>query len=90
MKVTSTQVLVWGIVAIATCDLGIFGIIFGNIGKKRARVYVAENELVPTKVKVGAILSKVGFIIGIVTTVVYAVLIPAITIIAIVASIAGS
>ncbi len=85
MNVTPTQVLIWGIVAVATCESGILGIIFGIIGKNKAKAYVAANGQTTGQVKTGSILSTVGLVIGIIMTVVWV-----ITIIAIIAGAALS
>ena len=81
-----TPVLVMGIIAIATCAYGILGIIFGAIGKKKAKAYLAETGSLTGAAKVGSILAKVGLIVGIVMTVVWLIYI----IIAVAAGAAGA
>lgn len=72
MNITPSQVLTWGIVAAATCSTGILGIIFGIIGRNKAKEYVAAYGQTTGQVKTGSILSNVGFIAGIVMTVFWA------------------
>ncbi len=73
MNVTPSQVLTWGIVAAATCWTGILGIVFGCIGRNKAQAYVAAYGMTTGQVKTGSILSKVGLIVGIVMTVIWAI-----------------
>lgn len=51
----------------------ILGIIFGAIGVKKGKEYVAQGGVLTGASKVGYILSRVGLILGIVTTVVVAI-----------------
>lgn len=78
--------MILGIVAAATCALGIPGIILGVMGKKKVKeaedvfkanpeAYAHYNE---NFIKAGRITSKVGFIVGIVFTVIWAIYIIAI------------
>ena len=71
-EIKPTTVLVWGIVALA-CSLTFYfsflGIIFGAIGKKKAKAYVDAYGPISGQVKTGGILAKIGFIAGIVMTV---------------------
>ncbi len=63
--------LTMGILSLA---LGaIFGIIFGAIGKNKAAEYGRLAGEVTGKAKVGAILSKIGFILGLVSTIILAI-----------------
>ena len=64
-RVSSTPVLVLGIVAAAVAELGIPGIILGAIGKRKAAEYQAAGGPLTGKARVGSILSKVGFGVGI-------------------------
>ena len=70
--------LVFGILSLA---LGpILAIIFGAIGKKKAKEFVAQGGELVGASKVGFILSKIGFILGIIGTiflVIYIILIAA-------------
>lgn len=68
-KDNSTSILVLGILALAFSELGIPGIILGAIAKKKAGLFMAENGILYGKAKVGRILGKIGFIVGIVMTV---------------------
>ena len=72
-SVTPTSVLVWGIAAIAcacTFYFAFLGIIFGAIARGRSNNYLAAYGPISTKAKVGRILGTVGFILGIVFTVI--------------------
>lgn len=60
------SILPWGILSVAFAELGILGIIFGAIGRSKAKNYPGT---LTGAAKVGAILSKVGLILGIVMTV---------------------
>ncbi|MBR4168834.1 MAG: hypothetical protein IKR47_03795 [Lachnospiraceae bacterium] len=69
MNIKPSEVLTMGILACALCGTGIMGIIFGTIGKKKVRQYLAENNgMTCGQVTAGSITSKVGFILGIVMT----------------------
>ena len=58
--------MIKGILAIALCELGIPGIIFGSIAKKLAAQFMAANNgQLFGKAKVGSILGKIGFGFGI-------------------------
>ena len=65
----STSVLVMGILAVALCEFGILGIIFGAIGLGKAKAFLLSHGILFGKAKVGRILSKVGLIVGIIMTV---------------------
>lgn len=80
MDISPSSVLTWGIVAAATCGFGITGIIFGKIGKNRARAYVDAHGMTTGQVKAGSIMSNIGFIAGIVMTVFWAIYITVIVI----------
>ncbi len=71
MNVQPSQVLTMGILSLVFCGSGILGIIFGALGKKKAKAYVAENGGTVGQVKAGSIMSNIGFIIGIVMTVIW-------------------
>ncbi len=63
----STQSLVFGILSIVATSTGLLGIIFGAIGKSKAKAFAAANGGVITgKAKVGKILSTLGFVFGII------------------------
>ena len=68
MDIRPSEVLTWGIVAAATAQFGITGIIFGAIGRTKAREYVAAHGTTTGQVKAGSITSNVGFIAGIIMT----------------------
>ena len=66
----STQSLVFGIISLVLAEGGILGIIFGAIGKAKAKAFVEQNGGVVTgKAKVGKILSTLGLVFGIIMTV---------------------
>ena len=72
MEDNSTKTMVFGIIAIALCETGIGGIIFGAIALSEAKKYAAAHDgVVSGKAKVGKILGTVGLIVGIVMTVVW-------------------
>lgn len=65
-KVDSGSLMIKGILAIALCELGIPGIIFGSMAKKLAAQFMAENGgQIFGKAKVGSILGRLGFGFGI-------------------------
>ncbi|MBR0351633.1 MAG: hypothetical protein IJH53_00305 [Oscillospiraceae bacterium] len=78
MDVKPSTVLTMGILAVVTCGWGILGIIFGAIGKNKARAYVDAYGQTTGQVKAGSIMSKIGFIVGIVMTVIWVIYIIAI------------
>ena len=59
--------LVFGILGLILGS--IFGIIFGAIGKKKANEFIAQGGTLAGASKVGFILSKVGVILGIISTI---------------------
>ncbi len=61
------NILVFGILSLV---LGpILSIIFGAIGRKKGKAYIAQGGTLTGAAKVGFILSKVGLILGIISTV---------------------
>lgn len=63
----ATQSLVFGILSLVLTECGILGIIFGAIGKAKAKAFAAQNDGVVTgKAKVGKILSTLGLVFGII------------------------
>jgi hypothetical protein len=61
------NILVFGILSLV---LGpILAIIFGSIGRKKGKAFVAEGGTLVGPSKVGFILSKVGLILGIIGTI---------------------
>ncbi len=70
----STQSMIFGIISLVLSSGGILGIIFGAIGKAKAKAFAAQNEgIVTGKAKVGKILSTLGLVFGIVMTVLWVV-----------------
>lgn len=69
----STQILIFGILALVLAEFGIPGLIFGIITKKKVAEYLASGHELTGKAKVGSILGKVGLILGIVLTVFWAI-----------------
>lgn len=67
----STQILIFGILALALAEFGLPGLILGIIAKKKVAAYLASGHELTGKAKVGSILGKVGLILGIVMTVVW-------------------
>ena len=68
-NVDAGSLLIKGILAIAHCEFGSPGIIFGSIAKKLAAQFMAENGgQIFGKAKVGSILGRVGFGVGIAFT----------------------
>lgn len=70
-SVTSTNVLVWGILGLAfSCSfyLSLLGLIFSIVAKGKVTAYTTGGGQLTGKAKVGAILAKVGLILGIVFT----------------------
>lgn len=68
----ATRTLVFGIIALALSECGIFGIIFGAIALSQAKKYAAANDgVLDGKAKVGRILGLIGLIVGIVMTVIW-------------------
>ena len=71
MDVKPSNVLTMGILSLAFCCTFYFaflGIIFGAIGKNKAKAYVDYYGDTTGQVKAGSIMSKIGFIVGIVMT----------------------
>ncbi len=67
--------LVFGILSLALCELfGIFGIIFGAIGRSKGNRYVRQGGTLTGASKVGYILSLLGLIFGIITLVCFVIL----------------
>lgn len=68
---SSTPVLVWGIIGLAfSCSFyfSFLGIIFSAIGLSKAKAFFAANGQLFGKAKVGKILATVGLIVSIVMT----------------------
>ncbi len=66
----SKQSLIFGIISLVLAEGGILGIIFGAIGKAKAKAFAAQNEgIVTGKAKVGKILSTLGLVFGIIMTI---------------------
>lgn len=65
--------MILGIIAAALSELGIPGIILGAIGLKKAKAFIAEFGSTWGMSKAGRILSKVGLILGIIMTIVWAI-----------------
>ena len=63
--------LTFGILSLVFC--GILGIIFGAIGRKKGKEFIAQGGELAGAAKVGFILSKVGVILGIIATIVIAI-----------------
>ncbi len=71
MDIKPSNVLTMGILALAFMGTGILGIIFGAIGKNKAKAYVDYYGETTGQVKAGSIMSKIGFIVGIIMTVIW-------------------
>ena len=68
---TPGSILTMGILAVDFCCSFYFsflGIVFGAIGKSKAKSYLAYYGEPSGQVKAGSIMSKIGFIVGIVMT----------------------
>ncbi len=65
----SMKTMIFGILGLVFSELGILGLIFSILGKKEAKKFEAAFGQLTGKAKVGAILSKIGFILSIVMTV---------------------
>ena len=64
--------------SLALCSaFGIFAVIFGAIGKSKAKKFIAEGGQLAGASKVGYILSKIAFVLGIISLVCYAIIITA-------------
>lgn len=63
--------LTFGILSLVFC--GILSIIFGAIGRKKGKEFIAQGGELAGSSKVGFILSKVGLILGIIATIVIAI-----------------
>lgn len=68
--VSPTQVLVFGIISIATSG-AIIGLIFGILAASKAKAYYAAGGEACGKVKAGKILGIVGLVCAIVALVIY-------------------
>lgn len=72
-NVDAGTLLIRGILAIALCELGIPGIIFGSIAKRLAAQFMAANGgQLFGKAKIGSILGRIGFGFGIGFTIFWA------------------
>lgn len=72
----TSPLLVFGILALAfacTFYASFLGIVFGAIQKNKLEAYMAAGGIYAGKAKVGGILGKVGLIVGIVLTAIFAV-----------------
>lgn len=70
--VDANSLMIKGIIAIALCELGIPGIILGSMAKKMAAQFMAQNNgQIFGKAKVGSILGRVGFGVGIAFTIIW-------------------
>ena len=69
--VSSTPALVFGILALALCDTGILGIIFGAIARSKASQYLAAYGVYDGKAKTGRVLGTIGLVLGIISLVIY-------------------
>ncbi len=78
MDISPSKVLTLGIVALATCGIGIPGIVLGALARKNGRLYVAAHGATTGQVKAGSIMGMVGLISGIVMTVFWVIYIIAI------------
>lgn len=61
------NLLVFGILSLVLGS--IVGIILGSIGRKKGKAYIAQGGTLTGASKVGFILSKVGVILGIISTI---------------------
>lgn len=74
----STQALTFGILSLVFVELSILGIIFGAIGKAKAKAFAAENDGVLTgKAKVGKILATLGLVFSIICLVCFVIILVA-------------
>lgn len=72
MDIKPSNVLTFGILALAfslSFYLSFLGIVFGAIGKNKAKAFIEANGETSGQVKAGNIMAKIGFIVGIVMTV---------------------
>ena len=70
MEKNSTKPLVFGILALALCETGILGIIFGAIATSNAKKFAAANGgVLDGKAKTGKILGTLGLVFGIISLV---------------------
>ncbi len=68
-NVDAGSLMIKGILALALCELGIPGIIFGSMAKKLAAQFMAANGgQLFGKAKIGSILGRIGFGFGIAFT----------------------
>lgn len=61
-----TKVLVFGIIGLALCELGIVGLIFSIIGLVQANKYIAQYGNVSNQVRIGRRLAIAGFVLSII------------------------
>ncbi|MBR6039286.1 MAG: zinc ribbon domain-containing protein [Clostridia bacterium] len=74
----STPILVFGILGLSFACIpyvNFLGIIFSAIAKKKVKQFLACGGVLSGKAKVGSILATVGLIIGIILTVIFAIII---------------
>ena len=63
---TDTQVMIFGIIAIALAETGLLGLIFSIIAKKKAAAWTAAYGPFTGKAKVGNILAKIALPVSII------------------------
>lgn len=83
-----TKVLVFGIIGLALCELGVIGLIFSIIALVQANKYIAQYGDVANQVRIGKRLAIAGLIVSIIFTVIWTIYF--IVIIAAIASSSGS
>lgn len=67
----ATKALVWGILGLAMSSWGVLGLIFSIIGKNCAKSYEELMGELNAKARVGKILGTIGFILGLIMTIVW-------------------
>ncbi|MBR0437486.1 MAG: zinc-ribbon domain-containing protein [Clostridia bacterium] len=74
----STPILIFGILGIAFACIpyiNFMGIIFSAIANGKVKAFLAEGGVLAGKAKVGSTLAKVGMILGIIFTIIFAIVI---------------
>ena len=65
------ETFIKGVLSIVLCELGIPGIVLGALAKRSAAKWLSFGRPLNWKIKVGRILGRFGFILGILATVLW-------------------
>lgn len=66
-----TPVMIWGIIALALCEMPIVGIIIAAIARKKVKAYYAAGGALCTQSKLGSVFSKIALPFSIIFTILF-------------------